>query len=100
MARPGGHADLQYLIRTIEHMHITVLQLVPTLLAHLLEEPGSSCAALLRRVFCGGEPLSPVIVRTLKEQMHADLVNLYGPTEATIDTTSWLCHGRTTRPRF
>src|SRR5437660_2245334 len=91
MARVGGHADVQYLTATIHQMNITVLQLVPILLSHLLEEPGFWACTSLRQVFSGGEPLSPVTVRTFVEHMHADLYNLYGPTETTVDTTIWHC---------
>ncbi|WP_180277789.1 non-ribosomal peptide synthetase [Nostoc sp. 'Peltigera malacea cyanobiont' DB3992] len=68
-----------------------MLQLVPRLLSHLLEEPAFWACSSLRRVLSGGEPLLPVTVTTFAERMHADLYNLYGPTEATIDSTSWRC---------
>ncbi|HVU70109.1 MAG TPA: amino acid adenylation domain-containing protein, partial [Ktedonobacteraceae bacterium] len=91
MARPGGHADVSYMVATINQMNITVLQLVPTLLSHLLEEPDFWTCTSLRQVFSGGEPLSPMTVCTFAEHMQADLYNLYGPTEASIDTTIWHC---------
>src|SRR4029077_7079755 len=58
MARPGGHRDPAYLAREIVAQRIHVMQLAPSLLAALLEEPGFAACASLRNVFCGGEPLS------------------------------------------
>ncbi|HYO16471.1 MAG TPA: amino acid adenylation domain-containing protein, partial [Thermoanaerobaculia bacterium] len=91
MARPGGHRDPAYLAREIVAQRITVLQLVPSLLAALLEEPGLAACSSLRNVFCGGEPLPPGLVRRWRSLLDAGLHNLYGPTEATIDATFHTC---------
>ncbi len=92
LARPGGHQDSAYLVQTIAEAEVTILQLVPSLLQALVQEPGLEECVKLRRVFCGGE----VLTRGLAEQFHArlpkvDLYNLYGPTEAAIDATCWQC---------
>lgn len=92
MARPGGHADTRYLAETIRERKITTLQVVPSLLRVLLDEPELPRCRALRRVFCGGEPLAPDLV----ERLHAllpgvSVTNLYGPTECAIDSSFWIC---------
>jgi amino acid adenylation domain-containing protein len=67
---------------------ITVLQVVPTLLRALLDEPDLQDAVALRRVFSGGEVLTAALREGFHTACRAELVNLYGPTEATIDATS------------
>ncbi|MCA1566190.1 MAG: amino acid adenylation domain-containing protein [Acidobacteria bacterium] len=95
MAEPGGHQDSSYLVRAIEEERITTLQTVPSLLRMLLAEPGLKRCRSLKRLFCGGEPLTV----ELREQLHGQLdavklYNLYGPTEATIEASSWECERR------
>jgi amino acid adenylation domain-containing protein/non-ribosomal peptide synthase protein (TIGR01720 family) len=91
MAQPGGHHDSTYLVRTIAEQQISILQLVPSVLRVLLEEPGIAQCTSLRRVFCGGEALPIDLQKHFFATLDAALYNLYGPTEATIDTTSWSC---------
>ena len=92
LAKPGGHQDPAYLMRTVAEQKITLLQVVPSLLRVLLEVPGLDRCHALRRVICAGEALSG----ELQERFHARLPgavlnNLYGPTEAAIDVTAWRC---------
>ncbi len=88
LARPGGHRDAAYLARALREHRITVLQVVPSLLRALLEDPGFGAAGALRRLACGGEPLDPELRRRFfASGSRAALINLYGPTEATIDVT-------------
>ena len=96
LAAPDGHKDASYLVDTIVRQGITVLQLVPTLLRLLLEEPRIGECRSLKRVFCGGEALPAELVARFARTLGAELHNLYGPTEATIDATSW-SHDRTAR---
>src|SRR5688572_18734500 len=91
LAAPGGHQDPAYLVQLIVEQEVTTLQLVPLLLEALLEEPGIAECGSLKRVFCGGEPLTVKLMTQFFEQLAAELINLYGPTEATIDTTYWQC---------
>ncbi len=92
MARAGGHQDSTYLSRLIADGGVTVLQVVPTLLGMLLDdEPEFAACTGLRRLFCGGEPLSPTVVARFRRLLDCELINLYGPTEATIDATFWRC---------
>ncbi|ARU60274.1 hypothetical protein CBW65_03745 [Tumebacillus avium] len=97
MARPGGHRDSGYLAQAVKEQGITVLQLVPTMLALLLEEPELAAGTALKHVFCGGEAL-PVDLQTRFFQVldSTGLHNLYGPTECTIDATVWNCQPRNT----
>jgi amino acid adenylation domain-containing protein len=91
MARPQGHRDTAYLAAAVAAHRITVLQLVPSVLAPFLEEPGVTAAcASLKRLFCGGEELTPALARRCLALLDAELCNVYGPTEAVIDCITWL----------
>ncbi len=90
LARPGGHRDSTYLIRTIREQEISVLQIVPSLLWALLDEPGLSECHRLRYVVCGGEVLDRELARDFRRQLPAvTLGNFYGPSEASDDATSF-----------
>ncbi len=90
VAPPEVHQDPRALTAIIRAQRITILQLVPSLLRALLEEDLSTCRTL-RRVFCGGEPLSFELKESFFAQLDAELGNLYGPTETTIQTSAWTC---------
>jgi len=72
---------------------ITVIQVVPTLLHTLLDEPAIATCRSLKYLFCGGEELRPELQThaLITLPAHTRLCNLYGPTECTIDTTFWIC---------
>jgi amino acid adenylation domain-containing protein/non-ribosomal peptide synthase protein (TIGR01720 family) len=92
LARPGGEKDPSYLARVVTEREITVLQLVPSLLAAFLEcEEVTGCVSL-RRIFSGGEALPAELRDRCLAQLDAVLCNLYGPTECSIDATYWVCH--------
>jgi amino acid adenylation domain-containing protein len=91
LAEPGGQRDPGYLVRAMREHAISVLQVVPTLLEALVREPGFGELDRLRLVFCGGEVLSPNLVRAYSAVQRAPLCNLYGPTEACIDATAHRC---------
>ena len=91
LARPDGHTDSQYLASIIRTQQITILQVVPTLLRMLLDEPDFSGCTSLRRVFVGGEALLLSDVERFYSNHAAHLINLYGPTEVTIDSVVWDC---------
>jgi amino acid adenylation domain-containing protein len=91
MAQPGGHKDSAYLVATVADQQITVLQLVPSMLQVLIEEPGLSRWQGLKRLFCGGEVLPIELQKRFFQLVDAELINLYGPTEVSIDATSWIC---------
>jgi amino acid adenylation domain-containing protein len=89
----GVQRDPGELARVLGEHGITVLQLVPSLLLALLDEPALDGARALRRVYCGGETLTSELTERCLARLPVELVNLYGPTEATIDATWWRCEG-------
>jgi amino acid adenylation domain-containing protein len=92
LARPGGHQDPAYLAELIATEQITILQMVPSLLRLLLDEPLLHECACLRRLFCGGEALPVDLVRRAQALLPATaIINVYGPTETTIEATFWEC---------
>jgi amino acid adenylation domain-containing protein len=89
LAEPDAHRDPARLARITAGSAATVLQVVPSLLRLLLGEEAFAACTPLRRLFCGGEPLSA----ELRDRVHAllpgaELVNLYGPTETTVQVAS------------
>lgn len=92
IARLGGHQDAEYLLNAVREQEITILQLVPTQLRMLLQQPDLEQCCSLKRIYCGGEALEQELVRELNKRLpSAKLYNLYGPTEATIDATLGIC---------
>ncbi len=89
------HPDPARLIESLLRREISVLQLVPSLLRILLEEPGLAECRRLRRIFCGGEALSAEVVEALLARLPVAVTNLYGPTECTINSTTftWSAEG-------
>src|SRR5262249_32175921 len=57
MAEPGLHGDSLYLARIVAEQEITVLQVVPSMLSVLLEEPEFAGCCSLKYLFCGAEAL-------------------------------------------
>jgi amino acid adenylation domain-containing protein len=93
LARPGGHRDMPYLALTIQDHQVTTLQLVPSVLQLLVDEPGFAQCRSLKRVFCGGEALTTALAQRFAAKLPGvDLINLYGPTECCIDTTTFVCN--------
>ena len=92
LVEPERHLDPAYLANLIAQEKVTVIDLVPSLLRVLLDEPGFLAAKSLRRVTCGGEAL-PVDLRDqfFARVSGAELNNMYGPTEATITATYHTC---------
>jgi len=94
LARPGGHADGDYLAEAIATRRVTVLQLVPSMLEVFAATPGARDCESLRRLFCGGEAYPRELARRTRELLPGTTVhNLYGPTEASIDVASWTPRG-------
>ncbi|HEY0606707.1 MAG TPA: amino acid adenylation domain-containing protein, partial [Herpetosiphonaceae bacterium] len=91
LARPGGQADLDYLIAAIQRWGITQVRFVPPMLQLLLQEPDLSGCATLRRVFCGGETMPATLPQRFFERLTAELHNTYGPTETTVNASAWAC---------
>jgi len=91
MARPGGHQDPAYLVRSIVEERITRMHFVPSMLRAFLEQEGVEQCVSLRDVFCSGEALSWELQERFFMRSQARLHNLYGPTEAAIEVTYWEC---------
>ncbi|HEX6863213.1 MAG TPA: amino acid adenylation domain-containing protein, partial [Thermoanaerobaculia bacterium] len=92
MAKPGGHQDPGYLVRTIREEGITTLHFVPSMLQVFLEAPGVEECSSLKRVICSGEALPLALTRRFFARLPGvSLHNLYGPTEAAVDVTYWPC---------
>src|SRR5205085_846726 len=91
LAEPGGQRDPAYIIDTMARTGVTTLQVVPSMLRALLEEPGFAHVSTLERVICAGEALPVDLRDKFQSLLRARLYNLYGPTEAAIDVTSWNC---------
>jgi amino acid adenylation domain-containing protein len=91
LARHGGHTESDYLVQLAAEEKITILQVVPSLLRMLLDEPGLSNCTTLRLLFSGGETLPAELAERFFARLNAGLINFYGPTEATIDATFWTC---------
>ncbi|HKI03782.1 MAG TPA: amino acid adenylation domain-containing protein [Thermoanaerobaculia bacterium] len=91
VARPGGHQDAAYLVRTVAEREITTLHFVPAMLHAFLGEEDLSACGVLRRVLCSGEALPLELERRFFERLGCELHNLYGPTEAAVDVTAWAC---------
>jgi amino acid adenylation domain-containing protein len=91
MAEPGGHRDVEYLLKTTTRHDVTTLHFVPTMLRAFLQHGESPRRSSLRRVFASGETLPSELVDRFYGRYDAELHNLYGPTEAAIDVTAWHC---------
>ncbi|HKR12706.1 MAG TPA: AMP-binding protein, partial [Pyrinomonadaceae bacterium] len=80
LAAPGAHRDSGALVAAIQQEEVTVLQMVPSMLAVLVEEAGIVDCVSLRRVFSGGEALAESLQERFYERVSGvDLINLYGP---------------------
>jgi amino acid adenylation domain-containing protein len=91
VARPGGHKDSNYLIKTIQEQEITTLHFVPSMLQVFLEEKDVEKCTTLKRVICSGEALPYELQEHFFARLPAELHNLYGPTEAAVDVSYWPC---------
>jgi amino acid adenylation domain-containing protein len=93
MAPSHEHNDITSWVKLVAEQHITVLQLVPSVLRVLLDEELGSWRTL-RRLYCGGESLPIELAERISAFLPGvELYNLYGPTETTIDALCgvWTC---------
>lgn len=88
-----AHTHPKELIELIIQHHISIIQLVPSMLREMTLTRGFSNCSSLQHVFCGGEALLPETIHGFYEHntFEAQLHNLYGPTEATIDAITHTC---------
>jgi acyl-coenzyme A synthetase/AMP-(fatty) acid ligase len=83
--------DPRRLADVVRTEHVTVLQVVPSMLRSLTQTGELRRCGSLRRIFCGGEPLSAQLRDEVFASSSAELCNLYGPSETTIDATYHVC---------
>lgn len=100
IADPRHHHDTGYLARLVEEERLTIIDVVPSQLELLLDEPSFAASRTLGRVLCGGEALSVELQQRFFGRCSAELHNLYGPTEATIAATAWACRRGDERERL
>ncbi|MGC4749210.1 amino acid adenylation domain-containing protein [Micromonospora sp. DT201] len=91
VARPGGHRDPAYLAGVIRDAGVTVVQFVPSMLRHFLDDPAAASCRSLRVLICIGEALPGDLADQAQRVLGLPVQNLYGPTEATVAITSWVC---------
>jgi amino acid adenylation domain-containing protein/non-ribosomal peptide synthase protein (TIGR01720 family) len=97
MAEPGGHADPGYLCEVTRAERVTILQVVPSVLAVLVDEPSLAGCTSLRRVYVGGEALSRELVDRFFARSGAALINVYGPTETCVQLVYHACERGSSR---
>src|SRR5262249_10298016 len=91
IAKPNGHLDPQYFAELIETERITLIDVIPTALEMLLDQPRLSSCKSLKHILCGGEEMPLGLMHRCLGMMSAELHNVYGPTEATLTSTEWTC---------
>src|SRR5437868_11202666 len=94
IARPGGHLESGYMVELVIERGVTILQLVPSVLQLLVDEPEFDRCESLRLVYCGAEALSPALIEKFYSRLGSKLSNVYGPTEAAMHVTLWPCETR------
>ncbi|MGW5386176.1 amino acid adenylation domain-containing protein, partial [Nocardia sp. NPDC003963] len=87
LAKPDGHLDPEYMVRTIIAERVTIAQFVPSVLALIAADPHFAECVSLRHVFVGGEALTADLGNRVRELSGARVHNVYGPTEAAVDST-------------
>lgn len=92
LAPPGAEREPAALVRAVAEQEITVLQVVPSQLRALVEEPGWSACRSLRLLSSGGEQLHAELVQrfldVLPDPDAVEVWNTYGPTECSIEVTA------------
>ena len=87
LASQGVYRDVGRLAELIERERVSVLQMVPSMFAALVEEPAFGRCTSLRLVAFGGETLARDLVEKLRRRLPVEIFNKYGPTEASVDAT-------------
>lgn len=85
------HQNIEGFIDLIEKRKITILDLVPSLLAVILQHSRLERLKSIRQVLIGGEILHNSLVKKFYENLSASLHNMYGLTETTITSTYQPC---------
>jgi amino acid adenylation domain-containing protein len=88
VAPTDAHRDPSVLVAAIARHDATVLQLVPSVLRLVVDEPGLAACTSLRLVCSAGEALPAPLCATLTSILDVTIDNTYGPTEFAIDATA------------
>jgi amino acid adenylation domain-containing protein len=83
LPEPGRPQTPDEIVAAIRRHTVTILRIVPTLLAAIVHGPGLRLCPSLRLVIVAGEVLEPDLADAFALQCRAELVNAFGPTEAT-----------------
>ncbi|GAA5082333.1 non-ribosomal peptide synthetase [Nocardia iowensis] len=82
--KPNAYRDIPYVADLVTRHGVTVLHMVPSMLATFLVLPEVNDWRTLRRVPVGGEALPGEVADRFAAQFDAELRNHYGPTEAVV----------------
>ncbi|MBL1077227.1 amino acid adenylation domain-containing protein [Nocardia sp. 2] len=85
--KPNAFRDLDYITEFVARHEVSVLHMVPSMLATFLLLPGVSDLRSVRRVVVGGEALPGEVADRFAGVFDATLRNHYGPTEAVVCST-------------
>jgi mycobactin peptide synthetase MbtE len=85
--KPGAVGDIGYIADLISRHHVTVLNMVPSMLSALLLGPPVNEWRQLRHVPVGGEALAGEVADKFADYFDGQLRNHYGPTEAVVCAT-------------
>ncbi|MEU6908819.1 amino acid adenylation domain-containing protein [Streptomyces coeruleorubidus] len=90
VAPDGAERDAAALLKAVADGGVTVLQLVPSVLRLLVEEPSWEGCGALRLLASAGEPLHAELVERVRALAGPgiEVWNTYGPTECSIDITA------------
>ena len=79
----GGSFDLDLFLSTIERFRITVVNVVPTMLARLVNHPGIGQYDLtsLKKIIYGSSPIIESVLKAALNIFKADFYQTYGQTE-------------------
>lgn len=83
--RPDAGRDAGELIASIREQSATVVQVVPTMLRLVAEEPGLGLCRSLRLICSAGEALHAELCQRVLAVADVEIWNTYGPTECSID---------------
>ncbi|WP_028479356.1 non-ribosomal peptide synthetase [Nocardia sp. CNY236] len=85
--KPNAYRDIPYVASMVTRHGISVLHMVPSMLATFLVLPEANDWRALRHVPVGGEALSGEVADRFATHFDANLRNHYGPTEAVVCST-------------
>jgi acyl-CoA synthetase (AMP-forming)/AMP-acid ligase II len=78
-----GQFEPESVMATIQSEHITLSNLIPTMLNLMIKHPrvGEFDFSSLRVILSGGAPIAPEVVRSITETFGCDYIQTYGMTE-------------------